>query len=221
MLETTETEAPMSADVARETGSEVSDPLGPESPGAGTLELQPISSYPLIGEDPAAPQPGQRMVAPALVMVTFVVLAPAACFMAGVFHIILTGALWRSAFTPDLSIIALELGAGFLALGLYWALACGIIGALYRSRPTSGARPYLSDRQRALLASVLVALLFASPAIAYGITTALYTGLNLWGTVVDGGTNIPAMSAFTMVESFMFGLYWYVAVRLFAYARSG
>ncbi len=191
----------------------------------GPRESQPqiVEDPPLVGEEPATPRPRKRILAPFLVMVTFMVLTPPACYLAGLFHVILIGALQRAASAPGLIILALRLGAGFLALGLYWALACGITEALYRSRNRSapGPPPCLPERQKALFACVLVALLFASPAIAYGASGALYAGLGMWDTIANGTTSIFAVSVFTMIESFIFGAYWYAAVRLFAYARGG
>lgn len=224
MAEITEARKQSSGDMSRE--SEANETA---SETAGSQELQPpiaeartgLFDPPLIGGDPAAaPRPWKRILAPFLVMATFMGLTPPACYLAGLFHVILTGELQRTAFAPGLIILALELGAGLLALGLYWALACGIVEALYRSRNRSapGALPYRPERQRALLASILVVLLFASPAISFGVANALYTILNLWGAIADGTTSIAAVSAFTLIESLILGMYWYAAVRLFAYA---
>lgn len=196
-------------------------------PTAGPQKLQPPIAEAertelfVPGGEPtaAARRSWKRLLAPFLVMATFMVLTPPACYLAGLFHVILTGELLRSAFAPGLIILALELGAGFLALGLYWALACGIVEALYRSRNRApGALRHIPERQKVLLASVLVALLFASPAVSFGVSSALYTLLDLWGIIADGATSIVAVSAFTLIESFIFGTYWYAAVRLFAYA---
>jgi hypothetical protein len=192
---------------------------------SGPRRPQPtVGDPPLIGEDPAAtPRPRESMLAPLLVVVTFMVLAPPACYLAGIFHMILTGQLQRSAFEPGLMLLALQLGAGFLALGLYWALGCGIVEALYRSRshPASGEPPLLSGRPKSLLCGVLVVLLFASPAVSYGVSGALYTSLDLWGVIAAGVTSIAAVSVFTAIESFTLGAYWYAAIRLVAYARRG
>lgn len=194
------------------------------------VDLTPLAvDDPLTAEDlgarPLAAEPRprkRRILAPFLVLVAFAVLTPPACYLEGLFHLILTGALRRAAYDPSMIIVALGLGAGFLALGLYWALACGLVEALYRSRrPPPEGPPCLPERQRAIFAVVLVVLIFASPAVAYGASGALYMGLGLWGEIADGTTSIFAVSTFTLIGSFVFGVYWYAAVRLFAYARHG
>ncbi len=205
---------------------EVKSLVGGDPSNNGMGDALVAENPPLTGENPdVIPRSRKRIFAPVLVLVTFMILTPPACYLAGIFHVILTGELERSAFASDLAVLALELGAGFLVLGLYWGLVCGIIDALYRGRQRSNgsvaqAPPWLSERQKALLACVLIALVFASPAVAYGASGALYTGLGLWGTVADGRTSIYAVTAFTLIESFLLGTYWYAAVRLFAYAAT-